>query len=179
MLYNSAVPHSPAQWKALRWPSYSQHICSCRFSIQTLAKPEPAFLMRPKCGKLYQDDVLLPWAASLIKSAPVSRLSWKSFMERFVPYILPVLVGRYAGSEKQHSIASSWVAVRTERVFGRMWVCMGLGQRVGLDLGSEDPRTELSSLWSHCSDNLCIFWDDLEFHSKTQGVAWKEGKLRK
>lgn len=63
-------------------------------------------------------------------------------MERFVPYISPVLVGRYAGSEKQHSIASSWVAVRTERVFGRMWVCMGLGQRLGLDLGSGHPRTE-------------------------------------
>jgi len=27
-----------------------------------------------------------------------------------------------------------------------MGVSMGLGQRVGLDLGSEDPRTELSSL---------------------------------
>lgn len=57
-------------------------------------------------------------------------------------YLHLILVRRCAGSEGQHLIASSWVTMKTERLFGKMSICIDQGLKLGPNLESVAPSPE-------------------------------------
>lgn len=57
-------------------------------------------------------------------------------------YLHLILAGRCAGSEDQHLIASNWVTMKTECLFGKMSIGIDEGLKLGPNSESVAPSPE-------------------------------------